>query len=92
MALDHEVLTATQGRKKLQFTIGTHHPECGDDEVFVDTVNEEGYDTLIGWSTKRRGRRPQFADGTDASKAHPDMFPVFAKKKEVNKAFTTRRF
>lgn len=92
MALDQLVQEGALGGKKLQFTIGTEHPECGDDEVFIDTVNEEGFHTLIGWETKRRGRTPQYVDGSNASAKHPDMFPVFAKKSEVNPRYSKPPF
>lgn len=70
-------------KRLLQFTIGTFHPESEPDEVFIDSVNENGFVELIGWESKRRGITPYYTDGSDASADFPEHFPVFAKKSEI---------
>ncbi len=61
---------------ELSAEMGSFHPECAEDEVFVCYETEEGFPT-IGYESKRMGA-VSIRYGGD------EFFPVFAKKSECS--------
>jgi hypothetical protein len=54
------------------------HPEAKEDEMFITNATVLSYD-IVKWKTKRRGINAYDQNG----KHLPQMFPVFAKREEV---------
>jgi hypothetical protein len=63
-------------------TATAHHPECGDDEVFLGNCDDKSFER-IRWRTKRKGVVAYMADGTPWSERGAVGFPVFVQKAEL---------
>lgn len=61
------------------------HPEIRSGEVFLTNADEDLFRQL-GWMSKRRGHIAFDVKGNPISDSWPDSFPVFVKKKELEKA------
>ncbi|MDP2676574.1 MAG: hypothetical protein Q8O83_02735 [bacterium] len=60
------------------------HPEQTSEEVFLGNFGDDGWDD-IGWKTKRQGSVAYDKNGA-IIKTIDRMFPVFAKRKELEEA------
>jgi hypothetical protein len=64
-----------------------NHPELREGEVLLGNFDSSGYQDISRWKTKRKGVTPYDIDGKQVY-VDPDseLFPVFVKRQELEKA------
>jgi len=61
----------------------SNHPELQSGEIFLTNIDSEHLH-LIQWKTKREGKIAYDCDGQKFGE-HPDIFPIFVKREELEK-------
>ena len=73
---------------KLNARLGTPHPECAPDEVFVGYFNQNGFAEIEAYPSKRKGTRLFDDAAVEVTEgAYPEFFPVFALASEIEANF-----